>query len=149
MIYTDGANCRSNPGPGGYAAILLYKRRSGTVERVVSGGYRWTTNNRMELMAPIVALEALKRPCEVDIYSDSQYVCNSGNALVWKSFYVSAKNADLLKRLQKAMRLHSVKFTWIRGHNGNPYNERCDLIAGEEAAKTNLPVDEVYEEIMR
>lgn len=133
MIYTDGA-CSGNPGPGGYGAILVY----GAHEKELSGAQPSTTNNRMELMAVIVALEALRRPCSVVITSDSSYVVNAvtkGWLKNWESKgFMKTKttpvpNAQLWKRLIAAMEPHEVRFEWVRGHNGHPYNERCDRLA--------------------
>lgn len=138
-IYTDGS-CLSNPGPGGWAAILTY----GDVEKVISGGEEHTTNNRMELLAVINALEALKRSCIVTVISDSQYVMNGmskGWAKGWlarggkKSDGKPALNMELWERLIEAAECHEITYEWIRGHAGHPYNERCDLIAKGEAEK--------------
>lgn len=136
-IYTDGA-CRGNPGPGGWGAILCYNGR----EKELSGGERSTTNNRMELMAAIVAFEALKEPCEVTFTSDSQYVINGlekGWAIGWrrrgwkKSDGTPAINVDLWERLLAAIDGHVIRYDWVRGHAGHPYNERCDALATAEA----------------
>ena len=138
-IYCDGA-CLSNPGPGGYCAILTYNE----AERIISGGDSQTTNNRMELLAAISGLEAIKdntaKQCEVDLYTDSKYVVDGiekGWAKNWrknnwiKSDKNPALNSELWERLLKAIeRLNdNVKFIWIKGHNGHEYNERCDEIA--------------------
>ena len=132
-IYTDGA-CRGNPGAGGWGAILVF----GSVERELSGGERQTTNNRMELTAVISALEALKEPCEVTLTSDSKYVTDAvtlGWARSWRSKgwrkadRSPALNADLWERLLQLLDQHQVTFVWVRGHNGHPYNERCDTLA--------------------
>ena len=128
-LYTDGA-AKGNPGPGGYGAIL----RHGSNEKELSGGFYHTTNNRMELLAVIVGLEALKVPgCEVTVVSDSKYVVDAflknwiGG---WKRRgWAKVKNPDLWKRLLRAMEPHQVQFTWIKGHNDHPENERCDLLA--------------------
>lgn len=138
-IYTDGA-CKGNPGPGGYAAILVYKEK----EKELSGGERETTNNRMELLAAITGLEALKESCEVEIVSDSKYLVDAiekGWVESWKkrgwkkSDGSPALNVDLWKRLLDAASKHMVYFTWIKGHNEHPYNERCDRLAVFEASK--------------
>ena len=132
-IYTDGA-CRGNPGKGGWGAILVY----GAHEKELSGGEAETTNNRMELMAAISALEALKEPCEVTLTSDSKYMIDSiekGWARSWqakgwkKADKSPALNPDLWERLLKLLDIHQVSFVWVRGHNGHPYNERCDTLA--------------------
>ncbi len=132
-IYTDGA-CRGNPGRGGWGAILIYEGH----EKELSGGEASTTNNRMELMAAISALEALKEPCDVTLYSDSKYLIDSiekGWAVSWRSKgwkkadKSPALNPDLWERLLNLLDIHEVEFVWVRGHNGNPYNERCDTIA--------------------
>jgi ribonuclease HI len=128
-LYTDGA-AKGNPGPGGYGAIL----RHGNNEKELSGGFYHTTNNRMELLAVIVGLEALKvAGCEVTVVSDSKYVVDAfqknwiGN---WKRRgWAKVKNPDLWKRLLKAMEPHRVEYTWIKGHNEHPENERCDRLA--------------------
>lgn len=132
-IYTDGA-CSGNPGPGGWAAILVYKK----TEKEISGGEPQTTNNRMELTAAIKALEVLNEPCSVSLYSDSQYVINGitkGWAKTWrskgwvKSDKKPALNPDLWEKLLGLCEVHEVKFVWVRGHDGNEYNERCDILA--------------------
>ena len=135
-IYTDGA-CRSNPGPGGWGAILCYNGR----EKELSGGEEETTNNRMELLGVISALSALKEPCEVDLYSDSKYIVDAIN-LGWTKAWVASsfrggkiKNPDLWQRLLSLTDIHSVNFIWVKGHNGHPYNERCDALATAEADK--------------
>lgn len=133
IIHTDGA-CSGNPGPGGWAAILKYGRH----ERELSGGERQTTNNRMELTAAIKALEALTEPCRVTLYSDSSYLVNGmtkGWAESWqkngwrKSDKKPALNPDLWERLLELCQIHKVEFVWIRGHDGDEYNERCDRLA--------------------
>lgn len=138
-IYTDGA-CSGNPGPGGWAAILKYGGR----EKVLSGGENPTTNNRMELRAVISALEALKEPCKVKLYSDSKYVCDAvekGWARSWKangwrrSDKSPAKNPDLWERLLELLDTHEVELIWVRGHADNPYNNRCDELAVMESKK--------------
>ena len=127
-LFTDGA-AKGNPGPGGYGAIL----RSGTHEKELSGGFYHTTNNRMELMAVIVGIEALKSGCSVRVVSDSKYVVDAFNARWidgWKRRgWAKVKNPDLWKRLLKAIEPHTVKFEWIKGHNDHPENERCDRLA--------------------
>lgn len=132
FIYTDGA-CRGNPGPGGWGAIL----RAGTREKEIHGGEPDTTNNRMELMAAIRALETLKRPCDVDLTTDSQYVRNGitewlpgWKARGWKTAAKKPlKNVELWQRLDAAASRHRVRWHWIRGHAGHPENERADALA--------------------
>ena len=137
-IFTDGA-ARGNPeGPGGYGTVLQYIDSKGELhEREYSAGYKKTTNNRMELMAVITGLEALTRPCEVEVISDSKYVTDAFNQhwvdgwlkRNWKgSSNNPVKNVDLWKRLLKAKAPHQVKFTWVKGHAGHPENERCDKL---------------------
>ena len=142
VAYTDGSS-RGNPGPGGYGAVLLYVGPDGVEHRrELSAGYTRTTNNRMELMGAIVALEALKRPCEVDLHTDSQYVANAFNQH-WvdgwqRRGWVTAgkkpvKNPDLWKRLLAAMGPHSVRWLWVKGHAGQALNERADALATKAA----------------
>ncbi len=131
-IFTDGA-CSGNPGPGGWAALLRY----GPHEKEISGAEADTTNNRMELMAAIAALEALKEPCEVDLYTDSEYLRKGMSTWIhaWqKNGWRTAgrkpvKNADLWQRLLKAMRPHQVRWHWVHGHAGHAENERVDALA--------------------
>ena len=131
-IFTDGA-CSGNPGPGGWGALLRY----GTVEKELSGGEEQTTNNRMELMAAIAALEALKRPAKVRVHTDSQYVKNGITEWVanWKkrgwrtADKKPVKNSDLWQRLEKAEAPHQVEWLWVKGHSGHVENERVDLLA--------------------
>lgn len=137
-IYTDGAS-RGNPGPGGYGAVLLYTGPDGVRHtRELSGGFRCTTNNRMELLAAIVALEALQRPCKVELHSDSQYVVNAFNKhwvdswqrKGWKNASKQpVKNPDLWRRLLSAADPHDVSWQWVKGHAGHALNERCDELA--------------------
>ena len=132
VIYTDGA-CRGNPGPGGWGAIL----RAGANERELSGGELATTNNRMELMAAIQALEALKRPCKVELHTDSQYLRTgitewlaAWKARGWKTAAKApVKNEDLWKRLDAARARHDVAWRWVKGHAGHELNERADELA--------------------
>jgi ribonuclease HI len=127
-LYTDGA-CRGNPGKGGWGAILVY----GKYEKEISGGERETTNNRMELMAAIEGLSALREPCRVTLYSDSKYLTDAflqGWIVSWeRSGFAKVKNPDLWQRLLPLTRIHEVTFVWVKGHNGHPYNERCDALA--------------------
>jgi len=135
-LYTDGA-CRGNPGRGGYGAILVYGRH----EREISGGERETTNNRMELMAAISGLEALKEPCIVTLYSDSKYLVDafhegwieSWRSAGWKRGRDELKNPDLWERLYSLCQTHRVSFVWVKGHAGHEYNERCDRLATDFA----------------
>jgi ribonuclease HI len=144
-IYTDGSS-RGNPGPGGFATIL----RSGEHYKEISAGFRRTTNNRMELLGVIVGLETLKKPgSEVMIYSDSKYVVDSvtkGWVFGWvKKNFKDKKNKDLWLRFLAIYPKHKVKFTWVKGHNNHPQNERCDQLAVEAATGTNLQIDKEYE----
>ena len=153
-IYTDGV-ARGNPdGPGGYGTILTYEDAKGTLHvREYSQGYVRTTNNRMELMAVIAGLEALNRPCRVEVYSDSQYVTNAFNRhwidswvkRGWKRSSGQVKNTDLWQRLLKAKEPHEVQFIWVKGHAGHEQNERCDFLATSAADGGNLIVDEGLE----
>lgn len=146
-IYTDGG-CDPNPGPGGYGVVLLY----GRARKELSGGFRRTTNNRMEICAAIRALECLKHPCIVTLYSDSQYVVNAmtkGWALRWQAKSWRRKstrvpNSDLWQKLLDLCTQHTVDFRWVRGHNGNPENERCDQLATAALQAPDLPEDEGY-----
>lgn len=149
-IFTDGS-ARGNPGPGGYGAVMRFVDGAGKVhEKELSQGYEHTTNNRMELMAVIAGLEALKRPCDVTLYSDSQYVVNAFNknwiagwqARGWKTAAKKpVKNPDLWKRLIAAKEPHDVTFLWVKGHAGHKYNERCDELATVAADKGPRIVD--------
>lgn len=135
-IFTDGS-CLGNPGPGGYGAILRYKQH----EKMFSAGYYLTTNNRMELMAAIIALEALTSPCEVVLSTDSQYVRQGITQWIynwkkrnWKTTdKKSVKNVDLWQRLDLAITPHTVRWEWVKGHAGHPENERCDVLARDAA----------------
>ncbi|GAP15933.1 RNase HI [Longilinea arvoryzae] len=149
IIYTDGA-CLGNPGPGGYAAIV----RQGAQEREFSGGFRRTTNNRMELTAAIVALESIPAGSQATLYSDSNYLVqavNLGWARGWKakgwrrSTKEKALNPDLWERLLKLLDQRKVTFVWVRGHAGNSQNERCDRLSVAAAQRPNLPPDAVFE----
>ena len=144
-IYTDGA-CSGNPGPGGYGVIL----RCNGAEKELSGGFRHTTNNRMELMGAITGLESLKEPCKVTLVTDSRYVVDGiekGWAARWRSngwmrnSKEPAINPDLWERLLAAVNKHSVRFSWIRGHAGHAENERCDELAVAAASAPGLPED--------
>lgn len=132
VIYTDGG-CKPNPGPGGWGALLMYKQHT----RELSGGDRQTTNNQMELTAAIEALEALKEPCEVELYTDSQYLKNGITSWMinwkrngWKTASKKpVKNRDLWVRLDEATTRHNVTWKWVKGHADNEYNERVDQLA--------------------
>nr|WP_076777556.1 ribonuclease HI [Lachnoclostridium phocaeense] len=150
-IYTDGA-ARGNPdGPGGYGAVLEYVDTKGQLHtKELSQGYKKTTNNRMELMAVIAALEALNRPCSVELYSDSKYVVDAFNQN-WIGGWLKkgwkrgknepVKNVDLWKRLLQAKEPHQVRFIWVKGHDGHPQNERCDTLATAAADGDDLIED--------
>lgn len=149
IIYTDGASS-GNPGPGGYGAVMLH----GEKRLELSGGFRRTTNSRMELLAVVAALESLKRPCHATIYSDSQYVVKAINdgwlknwvARGWKKAdRKPVENTDLWKRLLPLLEKHEVEFKWVKGHAGLAENERCDELAVAAGAGLNLPADEGYE----
>lgn len=148
-IYTDGA-CLGNPGPGGYGVVLLF----GGHRKELSGGFRLTTNNRMELLAVIVGLRSLKERCSVTVYCDSQYVVNAiekGWAARWRANgwkrtkKEKAINADLWQQLLNLCDMHEVRMVWVRGHSGVKENERCDVLSVAAAKQKNLPVDEGYE----
>lgn len=144
-VYTDGSS-KGNPGPGGYGLIMEY----GTYRKEFSEGFLHTTNNRMELLAVIIALEKLRKPnMEVTVWSDSRYVVDAvekGWVFGWeKKQFKGKKNEDLWQRFLKAYRKHKVKFIWIRGHNDHPQNERCDELAVAAAENASL-VDKGYME---
>jgi ribonuclease HI len=152
-IYTDGA-CSGNPGKGGYGTILRATDDNGKIhEKELTAGYKNTTNNRMELLAVIVGLEALKKPCEVEITSDSKYVVDAFNQN-WVEGWVKkgwkgsnkqpVKNRDLWERLLKAKEPHKVKFLWIKGHAGHEFNERCDKMAVASSNGENLLEDKGF-----
>jgi len=136
-IYTDGSSL-GNPGNGGYCAILRYETNNKLHEKIISGGARDTTNNRMELMAVIQGIKSLKSPCEIDVFSDSTYVVRGINEWLvnWqKKNFKDVKNPDLWKEYLVVSEKHLVKCIWVRGHNGNELNEKCDVIAKTEAQK--------------
>lgn len=151
-LYTDGS-ARGNPhGPGGYGAVLEYVDPKGELHtKELSQGYKKTTNNRMEMMAVIAGLEALNRPCRVEVYSDSQYVVNAFNRH-WIEGWIKkgwkrgqneqVKNVDLWKRLLETKKNHEVVFHWLKGHAGHPQNERCDELATTAADGDDLLADE-------
>lgn len=147
-IYTDGA-CSGNPGKGGYGAVMLY----GNHRRELSAGYELTTNNRMEALAVIEALETLKEPCQVNLYSDSKYVVDSiekGWVKKWqangwmRNKKEKAVNVDLWKRMLELIEIHEVKFIWVKGHADNVENERCDELARNAILTKKLRIDEEY-----
>lgn len=147
-IYTDGA-CLGNPGPGGWGAVLLY----GDHRREIFGGYRRTTNNRMELLAVIEALSHLKTPASVEVFTDSKYLHDAVNKdwlgkwqrNGWQtSGKMPVKNQDLWLRLDALLKIHGVRFCWVRGHAGDPENECCDRLAGTAALGADLPEDGEY-----
>lgn len=144
-LYTDGSS-RGNPGPGGYGVVL----KCGPHYKEISAGYECTTNNRMELLAVIVGLEAIKREwAQVNVYSDSSYVVNAITQGWLDKWLVKGlhkqKNADLWERFYKIFKKHNVRFFWIKGHAGHPENERCDKLAVEAATSAHLLKDEGYE----
>ncbi|MBD5646316.1 MAG: ribonuclease HI [Desulfovibrio sp.] len=147
IIHTDGS-CLRNPGPGGWAAVLTHP--DSAARRELSGGFRRTTNNRMEIMAVIAALEALKEPCAADVYTDSQYVRNavekgwlaSWQAKNWvKADKKPVLNVDLWQRLVPLLARHKVRLHWLRGHAGHAENERCDELARTRAGEPDLEPD--------
>ena len=152
-IYTDGA-CSGNPGLGGYGIILIYKTKENkTVTKEFSKGYKHTTNNRMELMAVIEALNLLKKPCEIELYSDSKYVIEAINkgwldgwiANNWKnSSKKPVKNIDLWEKYLIAKKDHDIKFIWVKGHNENKFNEKCDKMAVLARSSNELEEDTGY-----
>ena len=149
LIYTDGG-ALDNPGPAGYGVVLRYKEH----RKELSGGFRLSTNSRMELLACVVGLRALKGPCEVVLYSDSKYVVNGitqGWAKKWRANgwmrdkTHKAENVDLWEPLLDLCERHDVTFVWVRGHAGHPENERCDQLATQAAQGKDLPPDTAYE----
>lgn len=144
-VFTDGASS-GNPGPGGFGCIL----RQGVHYKELSGGFRKTTNNRMELLAVIVALEALKKPgLQVTVHTDSKYVADAVTknwVFGWeRKQFAGKKNADLWMRFLRIYRQHHVVFHWVKGHAGHPENERCDELAVQAAKQRNLPADAGFE----
>jgi ribonuclease HI len=148
-LYTDGS-CLGNPGPGGFGALLIF----GDHRKTLAQGFTHTTNNRMELLAPIEALNALSEPCDIDIYTDSQYVKNGINQWInsWKknNWRTSAKkpvkNVDLWKRLDVACARHSMQWHWVKGHSGHPENELVDDLARNAALSNSRLIDEGFTE---
>ncbi|MCH8537884.1 MAG: ribonuclease HI [Alkalimonas sp.] len=147
-IFTDGS-CLGNPGPGGYGVVLSYQQH----KKELSGGFRQTTNNRMELLAAIVALESLKSPCQVELTTDSQYVRLGITQWLagWKrnqwrtSQKKPVKNQDLWQRLDSAAQRHQINWHWVKGHAGHPENERCDKLARDAATDAATGIDEGFE----
>lgn len=145
-MYTDGAS-RGNPGPGGYGVILM----SGNLKKELSAGYRYTTNNRMELMAVIAGLQALKKPAQkLTIYSDSQYVVKAVKEGWLKNWIITdfargKKNKDLWLQYAALAKHHVISFVWVKGHANNPYNNRCDELATAAADGIQLLIDTIYE----
>ena len=144
-IYTDGSS-RGNPGPGGYGILMCYKGN----EKEISQGFRKTTNNRMELLAVIVAIESLKTPkIPVKVYSDSKYVIDAITKGWLDSWIIKRfkgkKNQDLWMRYHTSSQPFNITFEWVKGHAGNPENERCDVLAVEASKRENLEIDKVYE----
>ena len=154
-LYTDGA-CRGNPdGPGGYGAVLEYTDNNGKLHtKELSAGYKSTTNNRMELMAVIKGLEALKKSCQVTVYTDSKYIVSAFNEGWLKNWIKNnwkrgkekepVKNQDLWERLVQLTSTHSVQFVWVKGHAGHIQNERCDKLATTAADGNKLLIDDLY-----
>lgn len=149
-IHTDGS-CLGNPGPGGWAAVLRY----GDTRRELSGGYARTTNNRMEILGVIRALESLKEPCSVCLYTDSQYVAKAIKDRWLRNWQRNGwqtaakkpvKNRDLWERLAQLLEVHQVDFHWLKGHAGHPENECCDELARAQAGRRELPPDPGFEE---
>ena len=154
-IYTDGA-CSGNPGRGGYGIVLRYKKNDGEyVIKEISEGFEKTTNNRMEVLASVVALRTLKTPCKVILTSDSKYLIDAIEKK-WLDSWVNnnwrtaskkpAKNIDLWKRLIEVMKKHEIKFVWVKGHNGHEFNEICDKLAVQAYNSDNLKPDTGFEE---
>lgn len=151
VIYTDGA-CKGNPGPGAYAAVML----AGEHRKELAAGYRLTTNNRMELLAAISALELLNKPCKVELHSDSKYLVQAINdnwISGWqKKGWVNAKkepvkNQDLWRRLLTVMEPHEISWHWVKGHAGNKENERCDKLANEAVMDDDLLEDDGFTQV--
>ncbi|NEN87608.1 MAG: ribonuclease HI [Okeania sp. SIO3H1] len=147
-IYTDGA-CSGNPGPGGYGVVIITDRQ----RQELSGGYKLTTNNRMELMAAILGLQTLESACNVTLYTDSKYIVDAitkGWAKRWRANdwkrnkKDKAMNPDLWEKLLDLCNKHQVEFSWVRGHSGNIENERCDKLAVQASQQPNLPPDSGY-----
>lgn len=151
IAYTDGSSL-GNPGPGGYGAILMDTEKM--IKKEISQGYRMTTNNRMELMAVIAALEKLKKPkTEITIYTDSKYVCDAVDKkwiFGWeKKAFKGKKNPDLWQKFLVQFRKHQVSFKWVKGHAGNEFNERADQLAVAAANSTKLWIDQAFENSLK
>lgn len=151
IIYTDGA-CKGNPGKGGYGVVMITQINCNEYKKEFCQGYQLTTNNRMELLAVIKALNKLKYPCNVNLYSDSKYVVDSINKKwidSWKKNNFKRdkpiKNIDLWKQLIPLLEIHNVNFFWVKGHSTNKFNERCDLLANQAINSDDLLIDEGYE----
>ncbi len=151
ILYTDGA-CEPNPGPGGYGIVLIYPKLGRRIE--LSGGFRLTTNNRMEIYAVIKGLELLKGRCKVTVYTDSRYLVDAmtkGWVAKWKeknwwrTNRERALNIDLWEKMLELTERHQVEFVWVKGHAGNPENELCDRLSYAALRQKDLPVDEGYE----
>ncbi|MBQ8634763.1 ribonuclease HI [bacterium] len=152
-IYTDGA-CANNPGKGGYGVVLMYEKQNGEiVQKNIAKGFQMTTNNRMELLAVIDALETLKTGCSIQLYSDSKYVIDAINQKWLDSWQEKnwklntknpVKNIDLWKKLINAMKPHDINFIWVKGHASNEFNNLCDKLAVEARMKDNLLIDEGF-----
>ncbi|NMP16738.1 MULTISPECIES: ribonuclease HI [unclassified Thalassotalea] len=147
QIYTDGS-CLGNPGPGGYGAVLIYNKH----RKELSQGYKLTTNNRMEMLACIIALKALKEPCQVTLTTDSQYVRQGITSWIhnwvknnWRTASKQpVKNVDLWKTLYEQTQKHKIEWKWVKGHSGHPENERCDDLARTAAEQSDLLEDSGY-----
>lgn len=154
-IYTDGA-CANNPGAGGYGIVLIYEKSDGSkIQKELSKGFKLTTNNRMELMAVVDALNSLKKPCKIKLYSDSKYVIDAINqkwlegwqAKNWKlNTKNPVKNIDLWKKFLLAQQNHEIEYIWVKGHASNQYNNLCDKLAVEARMKNDLEIDENFEQ---
>lgn len=153
-IYTDGA-CANNPGPGGFGIVLIYRDKENNIhQKEYSKGYKRTTNNRMELLAVIEALNLLKKPCNIKLYSDSKYVVDAINKK-WLDGWQSAnwklntknpvKNIDLWKKYLECQKDHDIEFIWVKGHASNKYNEMCDKLAVSARESSDLETDEGFE----
>lgn len=153
-IYTDGA-CANNPGAGGYGIVLMFEDRAGKVhKKTLSKGYNLTTNNRMELLAVIDALNSLKMSCDIKLYSDSKYVIDAVNKK-WLDSWVEknwklntknpVKNIDLWKKFLLAKAPHNIEFIWVKGHNDNEFNELCDKLAVDARSSSSLEIDDGFE----
>ena len=152
-IYTDGA-CANNPGAGGYGIVLMYEDSNNVLhKKELSKGFELTTNNRMELLAVIDALNSLKKPCNIELYSDSKYVIDAINQKWLDSWQEKnwklntknpVKNIDLWQKLLGAMKPHKIKFIWVKGHDSNEFNNRCDKLAVEARMNGKLSIDEGF-----